>query len=108
MKQNFGTMQFKIKSNNVEETLLYIESYWKENVEQGYPFSAEFLNKRFARTYAKYQKQHLIFNTNNSGGDYFIIGLIWACNLNNSTAFKRSRYSKNFGYFSKRNYVSIN
>jgi putative ABC transport system permease protein len=61
MKQNFWWMQFKIKPNNVQETLKYIENYWKANVEQGYPFSAQFLNKRFARTYAKYQKQKTLF-----------------------------------------------
>ncbi|MEO9569563.1 MAG: ABC transporter permease [Polaribacter sp.] len=61
MKQNFWMMQFKIKPDNVQETLRYIENYWKENVEQGYPFSAQFVNKRFARTYAKYQKQKTLF-----------------------------------------------
>ena len=61
MKQNFWWMQFKIKPNNVQETLKYIENYWKANVEHGYPFNAEFLNKRFARTYAKYQKQKTLF-----------------------------------------------
>ena len=30
MKQNFWWMQFKIKPNNVQETLKYIENYWKE------------------------------------------------------------------------------
>lgn len=61
MKQNFWRIQFKIKPNNVPETLKYIEKYWKENIEQGYPFNAQFLNKRFARTYAKYQKQKTLF-----------------------------------------------
>lgn len=61
MKQNFWWMQFKIKPNNVQETLKYIENYWKANFEQGYPFNAEFLNERFARTYAKYQKQKTLF-----------------------------------------------
>lgn len=61
MKQNFWKVQFKIKPNNVQETLKYIESYWKENIEQGYPFDAQFLNKRFASTYVKYQKQQTLF-----------------------------------------------
>ncbi|AUC83992.1 antibiotic ABC transporter permease [Polaribacter sp. ALD11] len=61
MKQNFWWIQFKIKPNNTQETLKYIENYWGENIEQGYPFSAQFLNKRFARTYAKYQKQKTLF-----------------------------------------------
>ncbi|MFK8060889.1 MAG: ABC transporter permease [Polaribacter sp.] len=61
MKRNFWKMQFKIKPENVQETLLFIENYWKKNVEQGYPFNPQFLNKRFARTYAKYQKQKTLF-----------------------------------------------
>jgi len=61
MKQNLWQMQFKIKAKNVSETLKYVENYWKENVEQGYPFKAQFLNKRFARTYAEYQKQKTLF-----------------------------------------------
>ncbi len=62
MKNNFWKIQIKIKSNNVPETLKYIENYWKENVEQGYPFNAQFLNQRFARTFKKYQKQKTLFS----------------------------------------------
>ncbi len=61
IKQNFWRIQLKIKPNNIEETLNYIEKYWKNNIEQDYPFSASFVNKRFARTYQKYQKQQTLF-----------------------------------------------
>ena len=61
VKGNFGTIQFKIKPNNLQETLDDIEIYWKENVEQGYPFNPQFVNKRFARTYKKYQNQQTLF-----------------------------------------------
>ena len=61
MKQNFWYMQFKIKPNNSQETLKFIENYWAENIEQGYPFNVQFVNKRFARTYKKYQKQQTLF-----------------------------------------------
>lgn len=61
MKRNFWFVQFKINPNNIDETIADIEDYWKQNVEQGYPFSYQFLNKRFARTYQKYQKQKTIF-----------------------------------------------
>ncbi|TCI91008.1 ABC transporter permease [Tenacibaculum sp. M341] len=61
MKLNFWRIQLKIKPNNVKETLNYIEKYWKNNIEQDYPFSASFVNKRFARTYKKYQKQQTLF-----------------------------------------------
>ncbi|MEE9407848.1 MAG: ABC transporter permease [Polaribacter sp.] len=61
IKNNFWQIQFKIKPNNVAETLKYIENYWKENIEQGYPFNAQFLNIRFARTFKKYQDQKTLF-----------------------------------------------
>lgn len=61
MKQNFWTIQFKIKPDNVAETLDFIEEYWKENIEQGYPFNPVFVDKRFAKTYKKYQKQQTLF-----------------------------------------------
>lgn len=61
MKQNFWTIQFKIKPDNVEETLDFIEEYWNENIEQGYPFNPVFVDKRFARTYKKYEKQQTLF-----------------------------------------------
>ncbi len=46
---------------NVQETLDYIENYWNENIEQGYPFNPSFVNKRFAKTYQKYQNQQTLF-----------------------------------------------
>lgn len=61
MRQNIWMIQVKVKAENVDETLTYLENYWKEHIEQGYPFSAQFVNKRFARTYAKYQKQRTLF-----------------------------------------------
>lgn len=61
MKGNFQAIQFKVKPNNLEETLKFIEEYWKENIEQGYPFNPIFVDKRFAKTYKKYQKQQTLF-----------------------------------------------
>ena len=61
MKQNFWWVQIKIKPDNAEETIKFIENYWEENIEQGYPFRAQFLNQRFAKTYKKYQNQKTLF-----------------------------------------------
>ena len=61
MKNNFFMLQVKIKPNNAQETLSYIEDYWKENIEQGYPFEPTFVNRRFANTYKKYEKQQTLF-----------------------------------------------
>ncbi|OSY89248.1 hypothetical protein WH52_00960 [Tenacibaculum holothuriorum] len=61
MRGNLWKIQVKIKPNNIQETLEFIEDYWKQNVEQGYPFNPEFVDKRFAKTYKKYEKQQTIF-----------------------------------------------
>ncbi len=54
-------VQFKIKPENVDETIAEIEHFWKTNVDAKYPFSYKFLDKKFARTYKKYQKQQTMF-----------------------------------------------
>ena len=61
MKRNFTMMQLKINPENIQETLNYIDTYWKENVEQGYPFNPTFVNQRFAKTHKKYQNQQTLF-----------------------------------------------
>jgi putative ABC transport system permease protein len=61
MRQNIWMIQVKVKAKNVDQTIAYLENYWKENIEQGYPFSAQFIDKRFARTYAKYERQRTLF-----------------------------------------------
>ncbi|WBX70045.1 ABC transporter permease [Tenacibaculum retecalamus] len=61
VKNNFETIQIKIKPNNIEETLSYIEVYWQENVEQGYPFKSTFINDAFAKTYKEYKNQQILF-----------------------------------------------
>jgi len=59
---SLSNIQFKISPNDVPETMALIEKYWKENIEQGYPFSYRFLDEQFALTYQKYQKQRVIFS----------------------------------------------
>ncbi len=61
MRSLLPMIQVKIKPTNVKETLEFLEGYWKENIEQGYPFTASFVNKRFAKTYEKYQNQRTLF-----------------------------------------------
>ena len=60
-KYNFRRIQVKIKPNDIETTMAFIEQYWKENIEQGYPFTYEFLDKQFAKTYKEHQKQKTLF-----------------------------------------------
>ncbi|WP_347174395.1 ABC transporter permease [Polaribacter uvawellassae] len=54
-------IQFKIKPNNINKTITEIEDFWKQNIDAKFPFSYEFLDKKFAKTYAKYQKQQTLF-----------------------------------------------
>ena len=61
MRNMLPMIQVKIKPTNVKETLGFLEEYWKENIEQGYPFNPSFVNKRFAKTYEKYQNQRTLF-----------------------------------------------
>ncbi len=61
MSSMLPMIQVKIKPTNVKETLEFLEGYWKENIEQGYPFNPSFVNKRFAKTYERYQNQRTLF-----------------------------------------------
>ncbi|MEM6720009.1 MAG: ABC transporter permease [Bacteroidota bacterium] len=54
-------IQFKIKPENMAETISDLEEFWKENIDAKYPFRYEFLDKRFATTYEKYEKQQTLF-----------------------------------------------
>ena len=54
-------MQFKIKSDNIQETIANIEDFWKMNVDNEYPFTFEFLDEKFAKTYKKYEQQQTMF-----------------------------------------------
>ena len=60
-KNNVSYVQLKINPNNMQETFDYIEGFWKENIESGYPFNPIFLNEQFAETYKSYQKQKILF-----------------------------------------------
>jgi len=54
-------IQFKIKSNNLDRTIAEIEAFWKQNVDAKYPFTYQFLDQKFAKTYDKYKKQQTMF-----------------------------------------------
>lgn len=45
----------------MEKTISEIEKYWKTNVDDLHPFSYEFVDKRFARTYENVVKQRNLF-----------------------------------------------
>ncbi|WP_452224993.1 ABC transporter permease [Lacinutrix chionoecetis] len=60
-KNWINNIQIKVKTENVSQTISEIEAFWKQNVDNKYPFSYAFLDQKFASTYEKYQKQQTMF-----------------------------------------------
>ena len=58
-----GTVQFKIKPENMENTIAEIEDFWTNNVEPGYPFSFSFLDEQYNKTHDIFKKQQTLFFT---------------------------------------------
>lgn len=71
MLQNVNKIHVKVKSDNLEQTLADIQKFWVKNVDTEYPFSYDFVDKQYARTYASYVKQRNLFTLLN-----FIVILI--------------------------------
>lgn len=61
MYQNMRTVQFKIEPKYLTETMDDIEDYWKEHIENDFPFEYILLNKKFARLHRNYQRQETLF-----------------------------------------------
>jgi putative ABC transport system permease protein len=59
---NLKNIYVKIDPKNSEGTIAKIEKFWKENVDQEYPFEYDFVNKEYARTYESYVKQKNLFS----------------------------------------------
>ena len=59
-------MQIKLSGDNIAENTERIKKYWEAEVEPGYPFDGDFVNKKFAKTFDKYKKQRLLFSILNS------------------------------------------
>jgi putative ABC transport system permease protein len=55
------SVQFKVQPENISETIAAIEEFWRENIDDKYPFTYKFLDQKFAKTYEKYQKQQTMF-----------------------------------------------
>lgn len=71
MLQNASRIHVKIDGDNVEKTIADIEKFWVKNVDSDYPFSYDFVDKQYARTYQTYVKQKNLFSLLN-----FIVILI--------------------------------
>ncbi|MGI9526620.1 MAG: ABC transporter permease [Weeksellaceae bacterium] len=60
-RYHMSNLLVKLKDDNIEQTLGQIESLWQNKIEPGYPFDYYFMDKEFAKTFKKYQKQRTLF-----------------------------------------------
>ncbi|KMQ68648.1 antimicrobial peptide ABC transporter permease [Chryseobacterium sp. FH2] len=63
---NMNNIQLKLKADDIEGTVKRLKSYWMDNVEPGYPFDSYFIDKKFAKTFERYQKQQTLFTILNA------------------------------------------
>lgn len=61
MEQNLTAIQFKINAQQMESSIQYIETYWKQNMQEDYPFDYMFLDEHFKTTYQAYNNQKSLF-----------------------------------------------
>lgn len=71
MLGNANKIHVKVKNDDLEQTLADIEKFWVKNVDTEYPFTYDFVDKQYARTYENYVKQKNLFSLLN-----FIVILI--------------------------------
>lgn len=62
MLQNAHSVYVKINPENLDTILPEIESLWKTKVDPDYPFTYDFVDKNFARSYQNYVNQRNLFS----------------------------------------------
>ena len=60
-KNNMNGIDIKLKAENIDKTLKQIQNFWEKEIEPDYPFEYYFVDKEFAKTFEKYQKQQTLF-----------------------------------------------
>jgi putative ABC transport system permease protein len=60
LRSNVRTVHFKLKPDNMEKSIAKIEKFWSTELETGYPFSYQFVNEQFKKTYEKYEQQQTL------------------------------------------------
>ena len=50
-RNQMNNLQIKLSGDNIAENIARIKKYWETEVEPGYPFEGNFVNKNFARTF---------------------------------------------------------
>ena len=61
-KNNLGNLQIKLDGNDIEGTVNRIKEFWLTKAEPGYPFDYQFVDKKFAKTFEKFEKQKTLFS----------------------------------------------
>ncbi|WP_159799475.1 ABC transporter permease [Flavobacterium sp. MK4S-17] len=62
MLGNVSSIYVKVDAENMQQTIADIEKFWTTKVDTEYPFSYDFVNKNYARTYEDYIKQKNLFS----------------------------------------------
>ncbi|WP_449386795.1 FtsX-like permease family protein [Chryseobacterium lineare] len=65
VKNNMSNLQIKLSGDDINGTLERIKEFWTAKAEPGYPYDFEFVDKQFAKTFEKFQKQQTLFTTLN-------------------------------------------
>ena len=60
-KNQMNNLQIKLSPENIAENTERIKKYWETEVEPGYPFEGNFVNKNFARTFDKFKNNDCYF-----------------------------------------------
>jgi putative ABC transport system permease protein len=62
MGQNVNSIYVKVNADNIENTISDIEKFWTTKVDTEYPFSYDFVDKKYARSFKEYVKQKNLFS----------------------------------------------
>lgn len=66
MLQNVSKIYVKVNPENTEQTINTIEKFWIKTVDSEYPFTYDFVDKAYARTYKQYVNQRNLFSLLNA------------------------------------------
>ncbi|WP_196893216.1 ABC transporter permease [Aureivirga marina] len=97
-----NSIQFKISSENIPETISHIETFWRNNYQKEFPFTYEFADKKFAKSYEEYQQQMTLFKILS----FLVIliatlGLFALCSLTIQERYKEIAIRKTLGATTK-------
>jgi len=66
MLSNVSKIYVKVNPENMQQTINDIEKFWLKTVDSEYPFTYDFVDKAYARTYKQYVNQRNLFSLLNA------------------------------------------